>query len=81
MAFSRPRTLISRAYSNEEKQSSEAGATPQNESAPGSVEDDSSAQSSEQKIIAAKDAEILDLTVRLLSSGMRHTTANSRLFE
>jgi hypothetical protein len=69
--FSRPKILPSRLYSTEEKpaeQSPKAEETQQNASASEHDKDDSSAQSEEQMAIAAKDAEILDLTVRRLSS-------------
>lgn len=65
------RSLAFRPYSTEEKpaeQAPKSEETPQNSSALESENDDPSAQSDEQKIIAAKDAEILDLTVRRVFS-------------
>jgi len=73
------RSLAFRSYSTEEKpaeQAPKSEETLQNSSNSESTNDDPSAQSDEQKIIAAKDAEILDLTITLRNCGLSKFTAD-----
>ena len=67
IVFSRPQILPSRLYSTEEKSAEQSPRTEENAAASEPAQDDSSAQNEGQNIIAAKDAEILDLTVCPLS--------------